>query len=140
MTIFTTKAELECVRCHKVKNPSGETVGGEVGPELSGIGGRQSRAYLLESIFDPNKQIAQGFESVVLATSDGKVHTGVLRGEDDQGGPADHRRRDADGRCPRIRSKTASAVLRRCPTDLAKKLSKTELRDLIEFLANLKVK
>ena len=82
MALFTTRAELECVRCHKLKSPSGETVGGEVGPELSGIGGRQNRAYLLESIVDPSKQIAQGFESVVLATNDGKVHTGVLRGED----------------------------------------------------------
>ena len=39
---------------------------------------------LLESIVAPHKQIAQGFESVVLATSDGKVHTGVFRGEDDK--------------------------------------------------------
>ena len=85
MTIFKTKAALECVRCHKVKETAGDQpVGGEVGPELSAIGARQTRAYLLESIVDPNKQIAQGFESVVLATSDGKVHTGVLRGEDDK--------------------------------------------------------
>ena len=64
--------------------PDGEIPGGEVGPELSGIGARHDRAYILESIVDPNKQIAQGFESVVLATSDGKVITGVLRGEDDK--------------------------------------------------------
>ena len=63
--LFTSKAEIECVRCHKVRGPGGESAGGEVGPELSGVGARLSRADLLESIVNPNKQIAQGFESVV---------------------------------------------------------------------------
>ena len=139
MALFTTKAELECVRCHKLKSPSGETLGGEVGPELSGIGGRQSRAYLLEAIVDPSKQIAQGFESVVLATSDGKVHAGVLRGEDDR----EVRIITAEGKLMSVpknaiddRKRGPSAM----PGDLAKKLTKTDLRDLIEFLANLKAK
>ena len=79
LSIFKSKAAVECLRCHKVKEPGGDLVGGEVGPELSAIGTRQTREYLLESIVDPNKQIAQGFESVILATSDGKVHAGVLR-------------------------------------------------------------
>ena len=81
-TIFTSRSDVECVRCHKVRGPGGDSTGGEVGPELSGVGARLSRADLLESILSPNKKIAQGFESVVLATSDGKVHTGILRGED----------------------------------------------------------
>src|SRR5262249_34309854 len=84
MRIFRTKAELECVRCHKVNDSSGGLAGGEVGPELTGIGAKQTRAYLLESIVNPDKQIAEGFESIVLATSDGKVHTGIFRGEDDK--------------------------------------------------------
>ena len=73
MKIFTAKAEVECLRCHKIKPPAGEAMGGEVGPELSDVGARQNREYLLESIVSPDKQIAKGFESVVLATSDGKV-------------------------------------------------------------------
>jgi quinoprotein glucose dehydrogenase len=139
MTVFTTKAELECVRCHKVKAATGEPVGGEVGPELSGVGDRQTRLYLLESIVDPNKQIAQGFESVVLATSDGQVHTGVLRGEDDKEvrlitaeGKTDIVRKDAIEE----RNRGPSAM----PNDLVRKLKRTELRDLIEFLATLKGK
>ncbi len=80
--LFKSKAELECVRCHKIADSHGEKIGGEVGPELTGIGARQPRAYLLESIVHPDKQIARGFESVVLATGDGKVYSGVFRGED----------------------------------------------------------
>ena len=106
-------------------------------PRAFGIGARQNRAYLLESIVDPNKQIAQGFESVVLATSDGKVLTGVLRGEDDK----EVRLITAEGKPLAVpkdsieeRKRGPSAM----PADLAQKLSKTELRDLIEFLASLK--
>ncbi len=138
-TVFKTKAAVECIRCHKVKEPGGDSVGGEVGPELSAIGTRQTRAYLLESIVDPNKQIAQGFESVILATSDGKVHAGVLRGEDEkkihlitaEGTPLTLPKDTIDDR-----KRGPSAM----PADLVQKLSKSELRDLIEFLASLKAR
>ena len=137
MTIFMSKAELECVRCHKVKGPTGEPAGGEVGPELSGIGGRQSRSYLLESILNPNKQIAEGFESVVLATIDGKIHTGVLRGEDAK----EVRLITSDGKLvvvPKEEIDDRKSGPSAMPDDLARKLSRSELRDLIEFLADLK--
>jgi quinoprotein glucose dehydrogenase len=138
MSIFKTNAALECVRCHKVKEPaSDQPLGGEVGPELSAVGARQTRAYLLESIVDPNKQIAQGYESVVLATSDGKIHAGVLRGEDDN----EVRLITAEGKALAVPKDTIEERKRgpsAMPNDLVKKLSKTELRDLIEYLANLK--
>ena len=137
MSVFANKAEVECLRCHKLKSPGGESIGGEVGPELSSVGARQNRPYLLESIVSPDKQIAQGFESIVVATSDGKVQTGVFRGEDDK----ELRLITAEGKLITI-PKDAIEDRKRGPTampnDLAKKLSKTELRDLIEFLASLK--
>ena len=136
-TIFTTKAELECVRCHQVRGSSGELAGGEVGPDLSGIGARQTRSYLLESIVNPNKQIAQGFESVVLATSDGKVQTGIFRSEDNE-----HVRLITfEGKPLAVLKSTIEERQRgpsAMPNDLVKKLTKTELRDLIEFLMSLK--
>ena len=95
------------------------------------------RTYLLESIVDPNKQIAQGFESVILATNDGKVHAGVLRGEDDK----EVRLITAEGKLLAVPKETIEDRKRgpsAMPGDLAQKLSKTELRDLIEFLASLK--
>ncbi len=136
-SIFTDKAETECLRCHKARTWNGEIPGGEVGPELSGIGALKDRNYILESIVDPNKQIAQGFESVVLATSDGKVITGVFRGEDDK----EVRLMTAEGKPVTVpkdaieeRKRGPSAM----PADLAPKLTKAELRDLVEFLASLK--
>jgi quinoprotein glucose dehydrogenase len=137
LTIYTSRLDLECVRCHKIKGRFGESFGGEVGPELSGVGARQTRAYLLESLVDPSKQIAQGFESVVLATSDGKVLTGVRRGEDA------HEVRLVTGSgevvaVPKDTIEERKSGPSAMPNDLVQKLSKRELRDLIEFLANLK--
>jgi quinoprotein glucose dehydrogenase len=54
---------------------------GEVGPDLSGIGSRKDRPYLLESILFPNRQIAQGFETLVITTKSGTTYSGTLKSE-----------------------------------------------------------
>jgi quinoprotein glucose dehydrogenase len=135
--VFTDKAEIECLRCHKARAFGAEIPGGEVGPDLTGVGARHDRAYILESIVDPNKQIAQGFESVVLATADGQVITGVLRGEDARAVhlmTAEGKPVDVPKDAIEERKRGPSAM----PADLAPKLSKSELRDLVEFLASLR--
>src|SRR5206468_376613 len=71
--IFFYSNAVYCVRCHKA---GGE--GGEVGPDLTGVGTRQKRDYLLESIVYPSKQIAKGYETVVLTLTSGQTRTGVL--------------------------------------------------------------
>jgi len=130
--VFFTKTEASCLRCHKVK---GE--GGDVGPDLAGIGSKQKRDYLLESIVDPNKQIAQGYESVVLSLTNGTVVSGVLKGEDAK----EVKVMTADGAVVTIpkgkieeRTRGKSAM----PDDVVKHLTKRELRDVVEFLASLK--
>jgi quinoprotein glucose dehydrogenase len=132
--IFFYKQETSCLRCHKV---NGE--GGEVGPEMKGIGTRQKRDYLLESIVDPNKVIAKGYESVLLVLNNGQTRTGVLKGEDAK----EIRLMTAEGKIVTVakaeideRHPGKSAM----PEDVIKKLSKSELRDLVEFLAGLKEK
>jgi quinoprotein glucose dehydrogenase len=131
-TVFFDKAEVSCLRCHKVAG-----VGGEVGPDLTGIGTKQKRDYLLESIVDPNNQIAKGYESVVLVLIDGQTRSGILKSEDAK----EVRLMTAEGRLIAVpkdqideRQRGPSAM----PADLAQKMSRAELRDLVEFLANLK--
>ena len=130
--VFLYKTEAACLRCHKVK---GE--GGDVGPDLAGIGGKQSREYLLESIVEPNKQIAQGYESVVLTLKNGTVVSGILKGEDAK----EIRVLTADGKIVPVpiakiddRTRGKSAM----PDDVVRHLTKRELRDVIEYLAGLK--
>ncbi|MFO0890385.1 MAG: PVC-type heme-binding CxxCH protein [Isosphaeraceae bacterium] len=137
--IFLTKSEVSCLRCHKIADREGDAMGGEVGPELIGVGGRQPRDYLLESIVAPDRKIAEGFESVVVATADGKVLTGVLKGEDRE----QLRLVTAEGH-PVTIAKSEIEERRRgpsaMPADLVTKLSRSEIRDLVEFLATSKGK
>src|SRR5262249_42155729 len=130
--VFFHKSEVHCVRCHKVR---GE--GGDVGPDLTGIGGRQRREYLLDALIDPNKEIAKRFETVVLALTNGQVQTGIIKAEDDK----EIRLVTAEGKflvVPRSRIEERSRGKSAMPDDVVKYLSKVELRDLVEFLARLK--
>jgi quinoprotein glucose dehydrogenase len=130
--IFLNKTEVACLRCHKVR---GE--GGEVGPDLTGIGAKQTREYLLESIVDPSRQIAKGFETVVLALKDGTTVSGVLKEENEK----EIRLITAEAAFVTVAKKDVEARdtgKSAMPEDIIKHLSKRELRDLVEFLAGLK--
>lgn len=130
--IFLSRSEVSCRRCHKIAGN-----GGEVGPDLSKIGLDKTREYLLEAIVDPSRQIAKGFETVVFAMDDGKVYTGIVKQEDADtvqlmnamGEIIKVHKKDIDERA------TGKSGM---PEDLIKKISKTDLRDLVEYLATLK--
>lgn len=130
--IFFEKTAVSCLRCHKVFQN-----GGEVGPELSSIAAEKDRKYLLESIVEPNKMIAKGFESLIIVDEDGKTHTGVLKEETNQFVEL----MDANGKTIKIPAETIEIRQRgqsAMPADLVKQLSKSEIRDLVEYLASLK--
>lgn len=130
--VFREKAEVYCLRCHKVR---GE--GGEVGPELTGLGQKKEREYLLESIVMPSKQIAEGFETRVLALADGTVLTGVVKNESDDTltliTPEAVVMQVAKDQVEEQRGGDSAM-----PADLVEKLTLRELRDLIEFLATVR--
>ena len=130
--IFFDRSDVSCLRCHKVQGN-----GGEVGPDLTGIGSKQKRDYLLESIVEPDKQIAKGYETVVLTMADGKVKSGILKAEDKN----EVRLMTPEGApfvVPVSEIDTARARPSAMPTDLVRHLSRRDLRDLVEFLSSLK--
>ncbi|EEF57559.1 DUF7133 domain-containing protein [Pedosphaera parvula] len=130
--VFLERPEASCVRCHKI---NGE--GGEVGPELAGIITRKDRQYILESILYPNKQIAPGFESIVVKTKAGQSIAGILKSEDAQelviitpdDGPTKVKTSEITSR-----EKGQSAM----PEGMGNILAKQDIRNLIEFLASTK--
>jgi quinoprotein glucose dehydrogenase len=130
--LFFRRASLECVRCHRA-----EGTGGDVGPRLDGIAARRDRAYLLESVVRPSSQFAEGYRTTVVVTDEGRTLAGIVKGET----PEEVVIMTADGRSHRIpassiedRSEGASAM----PADLAAKLTRRELRDLVEWLGSLR--
>jgi quinoprotein glucose dehydrogenase len=130
-TVFFGRSAASCRRCHKVGGS-----GGEVGPDLSRIGKDKDRNYLLEAIVDPNAKVAKGFETVILVTMDGLIHSGVLKSEDDSvvqlmtptGALVSVAKDEIDER-----ANGQSGM----PQDLVKNLTRSEIRDLVEYLSTL---
>jgi len=132
--IFLNNSAVYCQRCHKLDGQ-----GGDVGPALNGIASQmgKDRRYLLESIVQPSAKIAKGFETAVLTLVDGRLVTGVVK-EDTK---KQIKLLTAEGK--ELVIPTEDVESRRSgpsamPDDLHKKMSKRELRDLVEFLESLK--
>ena len=130
--IFHNRTDVSCIRCHTIHGS-----GGIVGPVLDGIGTRKDRRYILESIVYPNAQIAPGFESITLKLKDGRGIIAIVKKETE----TELDLVDADSHEIKVmkadivsRQKGQSAMLE----GLAKLLSKHDLRDLVEYLAQLK--
>lgn len=129
--LFFTKGEVSCVRCHRA-----EGKGGDVGPNLDGIAATKPRSYLLESIVAPNATVAEAYRTTVIVTDEGQTVAGILLSED-----ADTLQlKTADGTINRVavasideRASGPSSM----PADLAGKLTRRELRDLVAWLASL---
>ncbi len=131
--IVLNNAAVYCTRCHKLDGQ-----GGDVGPPLNGIAATKDRMYLLESIVNPNAKIAMGFQSVILDTLDGQQVSGIVKTQTAKEIvliTAENKlvtipTADVEGK-----PKPDKSAM---PDDLYKKISKRELRDVVEFLATLK--
>ena len=130
--VFFERGEAQCGRCHKAKQR-----GGEVGPDLSLVAGQKTPEQLLAAVLDPNREIAKGYEQVIVLTASDAVEVGRVEREDEkelvlvQG---DGTRRVI----PKDRVKGRKAGRSAMPDDAAKALSKRDLRDLVAFLATLR--
>ncbi len=65
---------LSCTKCHAAGDGRGDTLG----PDLAKLGKETTDAYLVESLLSPSKAIKKGYETVTIATADGKNVTGLL--------------------------------------------------------------
>jgi putative heme-binding domain-containing protein len=66
-----------CQQCHTLFG-----VGGKVGPEITGSN-RANLDYILANVLDPSALIAKEYLATVVATTDGRLLTGIVRAEDD---------------------------------------------------------
>src|SRR4030095_9828971 len=130
--IFFERSDVQCVRCHAIGDQ-----GGQVGPPLTKIAEQKTREYLLESILAPNKQIAEGWGQTAFQLQNAAVEVGRIEKESDTEValilPDGQKKSIAKGDI-----KARKAALSSMPEDLAKNLSKRDLRDLVEFLSTLK--
>ena len=125
------RQELACVNCHAIGG-----VGGQVGPDMTSLGASAPPDYIIESIFDPDAKIKEGYHSLSVLTEDGLVVTGV---ESDS--TADELvLRDANDRIVRIARddilevKPGPSLM---PSGVVDRLRPEEQIDLISFLFRL---
>ena len=131
--VFYERQELACVRCHKI----GDEAGGEVGPNLAGLATRRNRDYIMESIVHPNAAIAEGFETVLVETFDAALYAGVVAKETDDelvlNSPE-----VGELRIPKEDIISRDTGLSGMPEGLGELIPRRDLRDLMEFLSNLR--
>lgn len=60
--LFFNSPTAACAACHSARGR-----GGDVGPILDGIAVRGDRAYILESLMDPNARLAKGYENLPIS-------------------------------------------------------------------------
>jgi putative heme-binding domain-containing protein len=77
--LFFKSAGLQCANCHRIAG-----VGSTMGPDLSDIGKKYTKAQILESILEPSKFIDPKYVSYLVETNDGKAMSGLLASKTDK--------------------------------------------------------
>jgi len=132
--IFFDPKGISCGKCHA----AGGRGTANVGPDLTGLALKYDKAELIRSVLEPSNRIATGYQPVLIALSDGKVVTGLIRSETET-----HLELiDVDAKITRIpkneveeRRVTDVSLM---PTGLVDTLSVVEFADLISYLQSLK--
>ena len=125
------RVDLSCMRCHSVSR-----AGGQVGPELSAVGGSSPVDYIANSILNPNLAVKEQYVTRVFELDSGKVLSGVVLDRDE----TRVRIRDAQGKTvviPTAEIEEESEGASMMPMGLTKFLTREELVDLIRFVSEL---
>jgi putative heme-binding domain-containing protein len=122
-----------CSACHRI----GEE-GGDLGPNLAGIGDIRTRRDLLEAVVYPSASFARNFEPFTVATTSGHIHSGVMsRATSDAIFIITAERTTV--RIPRSEIDKDGIIpgkMSIMPQGLDRILHPTELRDLLAFLSS----
>lgn len=128
---FNYNSTAQCVRCHSM---GGE--GGSVGPNLAKIGATLSREQILQALIEPSARLSPGYGTVSLKLKDGQEVTGTLAKETET--ELTITTSDAE---PLVIPVARIAKRENMPSSMPPMgtlLSKREIRDVVEYLANLK--
>lgn len=133
--VFAAAEKSQCIKCH----PTGDD-NGRIGPDLTGIGSRFSRIHLIESILEPGRTVAPGYETVNIVLMDGRVISGVkIKADVKSLTIGDHQGKlhsIANGDIDEIQIQPGSTM----PNGLEEQLTDQEFVDLLAYLLSQKKK
>jgi putative heme-binding domain-containing protein len=125
------RQELQCAKCHAIAG-----AGGRVGPDLISVGASAQVDYLVQSLITPNSKLKENFHSLVIATDDGRVVTGIpIRQNDTEIVLRDAEDRELIVPTNTIEEKQDGRSL--MPDGSVDQLTRGELVDLVRFLSEL---
>ena len=128
------RKEVLCASCHRIKGN-----GGLIGPDLTSVGSYMTANSILESILNPNSDIKQGYETVLLTKINGEVVSGLLHRKTNNSTLV----RQPTGDILEIPAaeiaKLDVSPSSLMPSALTNNLDKDELKDLLAFLIKLGV-
>lgn len=131
--VYRNPQGVNCIRCHQIGDE-----GGEIGPPLTTIGEKLSRAQLAEAILYPSNSILMGFENWLVKTKDDEAYEGLLTSETAEMITL----KDVQGKYIDIPvekiAKKFQQKISIMPEGLNSAITQQELIDLLEYLATLK--
>jgi len=126
------RPSLSCQRCHATWDDGVR----RVGPNLKGVGTRLARLHLAEAIVTPNLRTSPGYSGTNLFLHDGNVISGRVLEENEE-----HiRLQDSAGAVHVVMHteiETRRSGLSAMPDGLGQSITREEMRDLIQYLAEL---
>ena len=123
-----------CIACHRVEQHPAF-----IGPDLNAIGTAMTPEQIIEEVLWPARVLKEGYSMLLVTTHDGKVHQGYAR----PGHPSSdalrmrHLAQDSPIRIPRDRIRSIGKPGSAMPRDVARHLTRNELRDLVKYLTTL---
>ncbi|MFN9363216.1 MAG: PVC-type heme-binding CxxCH protein [Planctomycetota bacterium] len=119
-----------CGKCHQMFGR-----GGEIGPELTSYNRNQLRLMLM-AVINPSAEVREGYETLTVATVDGRVLSGFKLEENDETLVL----RTVDGQTTTIVrteiEEMAPSKLSLMPVGLLDSLTESQIRDLFAFLSS----
>jgi putative heme-binding domain-containing protein len=124
-------AATQCLQCHRLGSE-----GGAIGPDITAVASRFTRADLLSSILEPSKVLSEQYMNITVVRKDGDDVTGRLVEETDAklvlvpnqltGDKVEVKKSDVQSRAP--------SKLSPMPEALANILTKDEILDLLAYI------
>jgi len=131
--VFFETSGVSCKNCHRIQKE-----GKEIGPELTTIGKKYTRAQLLESILEPSKLIDPKYVTYLAELDDGRLVTGLLLKKDD----SEVVLKDAQDKEIRVPAKEVERLVPMrqslMPDLLLRDMTAEQVADLLAYLSLLK--
>jgi putative heme-binding domain-containing protein len=131
--LFQDVAKSQCLKCHRLGDQ-----GEKIGPDLTGVGNRFARVYLIESILEPNRTIAPSYETLQVHLQDGRVLNGVRMAETPDALTLGDTKGDKHVIARKHIDELRPLAISTMPDGLERGLSADDFVDLIAFLASQK--